>query len=488
MNTSDLKTKKIAILGLGIEGVALAEFFDNEGIEYFLLDILPEEKLINGAGDESLKDLENLLGKLSSDRKVFGGHYLDNLKDYDVIFRSPGIPYLHEKIQEAKNVGAVISSQIKLFFDLCPVPIIGVTGTKGKGTTASLILEILKKNFQSSISNNQAKRNVFLAGNIGKSAISLLKDIQLGDWVILELSSFQLQDLEKSPHIAVVLNISQDHLDYHKDVVEYHEAKQSIVKYQTEKDFVVINQDYLTSFEFAALTPAKKYYFSSKSSIDEGAFVKTNSEEHAANSIKEVVLRYDGEDKVICRSDEIQLVGGHNLANIAAAAVTARIAGASADTISEVSKSFVGLPHRLEFVREVNGVKFYNDSFATNPEPTIAAIESFSQPKILILGGSSKGADFSLLARKIFDGNVKACILIGEEADKIILALYKENFDGQVVKIDSSEIDEIVKASMEVAESGDIVILSPACASFGLFRNYKDRGNKFKSSVERMNA
>jgi len=502
MKTSDLQNKKIAILGLGIEGIALANYFDSEGIIYSLLDLATSEKLLSRAEDDGQKELVDLLQKVSSERKIFGEDYLNNLKEFDVIFRSPGIPYLHQKIQEARESGATISSQIKFFFDLCPAPIIGVTGTKGKGTTASLIQAILHKAFQETRNKRQDTnklqttnhKNVYLAGNIGTPAITLLKDIGPEDWVILELSSFQLQDLEKSPHIATVLNISIDHLDYHEDEAEYHEAKQSIVKYQTASDFAIINQDYLTSFEFAALTDAQKYYFSQKNSVEEGAYVRLKIKDERLKieddrlKIKEVVLRYKGEETVICRSDEIALVGEHNLANIAAAAITARIVGVDLKTISEVSKSFKGLPHRIEFVKEIGGVKFYNDSFATNPDPTMAAIDSFVAPKIIILGGSSKGADFSELADKISISNVKACVLIGSEAKKLEEALRSSKFKGVILNNDSNNIDEIVRESMKFAKSGDIIILSPACASFGMFKNYKDRGCKFRESVERLNV
>jgi len=483
----DFEKKNIAILGLGIEGIALAKFFDDQKIDYYILDLLTEEKLRNRAEENSEHELKKLLDKVGDDRKILGDSYLDNLIKYDIIFRSPGIPYLHKKIQEAKKAGIIVSSQIKLFFDLCPAKIIGVTGTKGKGTTSSLIFEMLKEGHEVGTFDNENQNipdsnNVFLAGNIGKPAISLLDKITNKDWVVLELSSFQLQDLEKSPHVAVVINISVDHLNYHKNEKEYHESKESIVRFQGQDDYAVINQDYLISFEFAALTRAKTYFFSANKSVDEGAYIRASEDK----SIKEVVLKYSGKEEIICRSDQVRLVGDHNLANIAAAAITAKIIGIETGTISNVSKKFEGLPHRLELVKTIDGAKFYNDSYATNPEPTLAAINSFDQDKILILGGSSKGADFSDLAKKISLSKTKAVVAIGIEGVKIMQSLKDNNYSGVIVDATKMNIDEIVRESMKFADSEDVVIFSPACASFDMFKDYKDRGCRFKKAVEKL--
>lgn len=485
MKNLNFKDKKVAVLGMGIEGLALVDFLIDKECDITVLDKLDAAEIEKKLSDTERKIFSQVMG---NDKivKVFSEGYLDNLKSFNIIFRSPGIPYFNPKIQEAKESGVDISSQIKLFFDLCPCKIIGVTGTKGKGTTASLIFEILKKSYQLSVISNQSgtddkntnnqqlitnnQPQVYLAGNIGYPAVTLLSDLKEDDIVILELSSFQLMDLEQSPHIAVVTNLLVDHLDYHKDLEEYQKAKESIIQFQTENDFAVLNRE--STFDQSLIEKAKSTlkYFSSN---EAGDTVVINNE---------VVLDPKNRNIKICNKDNIVIFGHHNLENIAAATLVADILDVSLDIIKNVVATFKGLPHRLEFVKEINGIKFINDSFATNPAPTIAALNSFFEDKILILGGSRKGADFSDLALKIAGSNTKGVVLIGDEADKIEQALIKASFAGQINK-GLSNIDEIVKFSLSLASSGDVIILSPACASFGLFNNYKDRGDKFKTAV-----
>lgn len=304
------------------------------------------------------------------------------------------------------------------------------------------------------------------------------------DLVILELSSFQLQDLHKSPHIAVVLNISSDHLDYHLDNPEYVQAKLPIVKYQEQHDSAIINMDYLASFEFSAQTNAKTYFFSGRKSVDEGAFVRQAKD---GNDVFEVVLRVDGVDEVICNSREIKLVGLHNLENIAAASLAAYLAGAEIGTIARTVKEFVGLPHRLEPVSEINGIKIFNDSFSTNPEPAIAALHSFAEPKLLILGGSSKGADFDALTREIFDADIRGVALIGDESLRLKSALLSIGFTGYLLE-SGYNLKTAVDGLLAQGKPGDVMIFSPACASFDMFKNYKDRGEAFKKIIRHLES
>jgi len=503
MNIEQLKGKKVAILGVGMEGIALADFVVKYATDITLLDKLSEGEL----KDRSKENRDEKLGKILSDsrfKKIFGPDYLNNLTDFEIIFRSPGIPYLLPEIQKAKEDGITISSQIKLFFDLCPCPIIGVTGTKGKGTTATLIFEMLKKsqisNLKSQTYNSKTEKlknsrtkeyvgNIYLAGNIGEPAITLIDKLSKDDIVMLELSSFQLQDMEMSPHIAVVLNISSDHLDYHKDEAEYKESKINIVKYQNKDDYAVVNQDYLTSYQFTTETVSQVYYFSGKDSVDQGAFVRQIKNEKlkiknkGTDDLFEVVLRIDDKEEIICRSDEIQLIGKHNLENIAAAAIAAKLTGADIESIKLAAKEFKGLPHRLELVAEIEGVKYYNDSFATSPGPTIAAIGSFKKPIHLILGGSSKGADFSEIADLISQSNIASVNLIGAEATRIKKAIEESEYDKELSNL-SGDINNVVKEVAGKAKLGDVVLFSPACASFDMFKNYKDRGEKFKQAVQ----
>lgn len=467
MKNLDFKNKKVAVLGLGIEGIALVDFLVSTTARLTVLDKFNEFELLKNSTDP---ERVNLIIKNEKIEKRLGECYLDNLGQYDIIFRSPGLSYLNPRIQKAKDEGATISSQIKLFFDLCPCKIIGVTGTKGKGTTASLVFEILKSQYSEYSTQNKEKPQVYIAGNIGYPAISLLPELSENDIVILELSSFQLMDLKKSPYIAVVTNLSVDHLDYHKDIDEYRAAKESIIKYQREDDFAVLNSGSTFDHSLIEKIKSSKKYFSSSNSGD--AIVLDGA----------VLLDPENRKIKICDKNNIELFGHHNLENIAAATLVADILNVPEETIKSVVTGFKGLPHRLEFVAEIHGVKFINDSFATNPAPTMAAIDSFSENKILILGGSSKGADFSELAQKIVSSNVKGVILIGDEANKIEQALISVSYSGKINK-DFVDTEKLMGDALDLASSGDVIILSPACASFGLFRNYKDRGEKFKNAI-----
>ncbi|MCL5407083.1 MAG: UDP-N-acetylmuramoyl-L-alanine--D-glutamate ligase [Patescibacteria group bacterium] len=459
INIYDLKNQKVGILGLGEENIALVKFLIQQDVQLTICDRKSRQEL--GQYLEQIKDLPVQFR--------LGENYLEGLEDFEILFRTPGLPYLNSKIQKAKNNGVIISSEMKLFFDLCPCPIVGVTGTKGKGTTTTLISEILK-NFKFQISNFK-NINIYLGGNIGNPPIEFLEKLTKDDIVVLELSSFQLQDMEKSPHIAVVLDIKVDHLDYHQSRQEYIESKINIVKFQTKNDLTVINADYLTSFEFGAQTPTKTYWFSRRKSVDEGCFVENN----------EIILRINDEDLPICKTSEVILKGEHNLENICAAVLTSYLAGADLESIKTTVKSFKGLEHRLEFVRSFKGINFYNDSFSTTPDTTIAAINSFKSPIILLVGGSEKNSDFKELGQIIKNSTVKAIISIGQTASKIIDAI---DGDHSIEIIDTiKSMEEAVNFALEIGQKDDVVILSPASASFDRYKNYKERGETFKKII-----
>lgn len=463
-NLSKLFNKKVAILGVGIEGLALSNFLIDKVAEITLCDKEKKEKLIRNDKDHSLQ-------KLLDNQKIktkFGTDYLSNLDNYDLIFRSPGISINIPEILAAKKREIEISSQIKLFFELCPCKIIGITGTKGKGTTASLIFEMININLKSI---NQDNKKVYLAGNIGYPAISLIPSLTKDDLVVLELSSFQLMDLTQSPHISVITNLLIDHMDYHKSVEEYREAKYNITIHQDNQDYLIINQNAEDEFEISRKTKAKTLLFSKTKKTD--AYIEKTGNQHR------VILKNFGE---ICRQDDIKLLGLHNLENIAAAVLVGKILNIDAKIMIDTIKKFNGLPHRLEKITTINGVEYINDSYATNPEPTIAAIEAIKGEKILILGGSSKNADFSNLIKKIISLKVKAVILIGYESKRINVLLNKYRYKGQVI-LGLRDMDQIVKKTIEISRPGDTVLLSPACASFDMFDNYKDRGEKFKKTV-----
>lgn len=447
VESTNFSNKKIGILGFGIEGRATAEFL-----------------VKNGARDAVVLDSIQKIDKPKNLNLNYqtGKDYLKNLANFDEIFVTPGIkPNLPEIINAKKN-GVKFRSQIELFFNLCPCPIVGVTGTKGKGTTSTLIYEILKVD----------KKNVFLAGNIGIPAISLLPKLKKSSIVVLELSSFQLQYITKSPHIAVVLKITQDHLDYHKSIAEYVNAKKQIVRSQTKQDYAVLNYDSKESRSFKKFTKAKVFYASNQSKVS-GCFA-TN---------KEIILNTKNNTQILGKTDNVKLKGRHNLENITAASMASYLAGAKIATISKTIKDFKGLEHRLEFVGKFGDVEFYNDSFSTTPDAAIAALNSFEAGKIiLIAGGSKKGVIYENLGKKIAE-RAKTTILIGETANEIKNEVEKNRNNTKTI-LGLSKMEEIIKTAIKESSPGDYVILSPACASFGLFKNYKDRGEQFKHWVK----
>jgi UDP-N-acetylmuramoylalanine--D-glutamate ligase len=453
---TDWQNKKVAILGLGLEGLATARFLHKKGAEIWVLDKKQKEHF-----DKELVAQAEALGVHFD----LGKTHLDHLDTYDVIFRSPGVKRLLPELLAAESKGVIITSQIKLFFDLCPCPIIGITGTKGKGTTATLIYEMVK----------MSGKDVYLGGNIGIPPFVFLDKLQSDSLVVLELSSFQLQDITKSPHIGVMLMVTSEHLDHHATQSEYVEAKRNLLRFQGPDDIAIINRDYPASNESDSYSDGKIYYVSRERETDNGCFALFGK----------VVIRRNGNDDEIIKTSEIALPGKHNLENVCAAVMTARLLEVNRKDIIEVLKTFTGLPHRLEFVAEINGAKYFDDSFSTTPETAIAAIEAFDQQKILILGGSSKDSDFAKLGKVIRESDsIKAIIGIGEEWDRIKQEIGTTNQESKYLVIEGAEdMHTIVTAIAKIAKTGDVILLSPACASFDMFRNYKDRGEQFKKEI-----
>jgi len=458
MKTADFKDKKVAILGLGLEGLSSVNFFSKKGALVTVFDRKDKKEI----DSRIIKALEKLKAKF------YGGEdYLNNLLNFDLIVRSPGIKLSEKKLRQAKEKGIEITSQTKLFFDISPAKIIGVTGTKGKGTTSSLIYEMLKKQ----------GLDAYLVGNIGKPVLEELDTLNEHSIVVYELSSFQLLDLEKSPHIAVVLMITKEHLNYHKSVEEYIDAKRNIIRFQNPSDFVILNRDYPASNESDIFTKGKVFQISREQDLlTDGVFVKD----------KTIFLKRNEELRKLIDIKDILLPGKHNLENICAAILAAMLSGVNDNNIISVLKNFKGLEHRLELVDTIKGVKYYDDSFSTTPETAIAAIEAFSDPEILILGGSSKNSDFSELGQIISEKeNIKAIIGIGEEWEKIKISILSTKSKTFLVE-GAKTMEQVIKAVSKIAEIGDVVLLSPACASFGMFKNYKERGEQFKNEVRKL--
>ncbi len=451
MLIGDLKNRLVAVLGYGVEGKATTKYLLQHGISPVLFDAKPW-------ANWPVDDQEKI--KTLGVNFIFGEDCLKELKGFDVVFRSPGVKL--SDLKDKLSAQAIITSQTKWFFEHCPAKTIGVTGTKGKGTTCALIYEILKA----------GGKNTYLTGNIGKvQPLEILEKLTVEDFVVFELSSFQLQDLNKSPHVGIVLMVTSEHLDYHKDIKEYHEAKTAITKFQTKNDFAIINKDFPASQSIGSFGKGQKIFFSRTKSTGVDCLVKNNE-----ISVPKLKFNFP--------IHQLQLKGRHNLENACAATITTLLLKIKPPAIKKALKNFKGLEHRLEFVTEKNGVKFYNDSFSTTPETAIAAINAFTEPEILILGGSNKNSNFIELGKVISSAkNLKAIILIGQESGKIKDAIKKnKNFSGNILE-NAQNMNEIFQQIQSIATKDDVVILSPACASFGMFTDYKDRGNQFKKAV-----
>ncbi len=461
-NISLYKNKRVAVIGLSVEGIDTVKFLSGHGAQVSCLDRRSESEL--GDNYTQLSEYTNSFS--------LGPRYLSDLFAYDLIIRSPGMALRTPELVEATGRGQIITSQTKLFFAHCAAPIIGVTGTKGKGTTSSLIYTMIR----------QSGKKAWLGGNIGAPLLSKIDEITPDDLVVMELSSFQLEDLDRSPHIAVVLKITQEHLanfdpnatNYHESREAYVDAKRSIISHQKESDFVIYTPDDATSREFGETSTARNLAFS-RSDKHADAFVRGDT----------VYIRDGAEEHLICTLSSIHLRGVHNLENIAAAALACRASGVDVDSIRTGAEHFEGLEHRLETVKTVGGVIYVNDSFSTVPETAIAAIDSFAQPLVLIVGGSDKGSDYTDLGRRIARSSVHALIVIGAMTDKILGAVTAAGYSGEVVT-GLTTMKDIVTVSHEKARPGDVVLLSPACASFDMFKNYKVRGKEFKDEVEHL--
>lgn len=448
-----IKSKKTAVIGVGVSNMPLVHLLAECGADITIHDKRTPDKL-EGDYDE--------LKKLGV-KMVLGENYLDKIEDgTDYVFKTPGVRFDVPALVEAKNNGAVITSEMELFFEVCPAKIIAVTGSDGKTTTTSLIYDMLKR----------AGHTCHLGGNIGHPLLAETESIKPDDIVVVELSSFQLHTMKKSADIAVVTNVTPNHLDWHTDFDEYANSKKAVFAYQSENGKVVLNyENHITRGFGEGLDGA--VYFSSKTELDKGYSLRGNM----------IVRSKDGVEENVLDINTIYIPGMHNVENYMAAA--AAVEGLVSDeVIRETAVEFKGVPHRIEFVRELDGVKYYNDSIASSPARTTAGLVSFGEEKvILIAGGYDKKIPFDDFG-KVVNDHVKKLVLVGLTSEKIKNAvLNADNYDGLPVYV-CSEFEEAVNKAREVAESGDIVILSPACASFDLFKNFEVRGDTFKNIVK----
>ncbi len=464
-----------AVLGLGIENLALVKYLLTRGEPVTVCDSRDATTL--GDRYHELKDC-GVTFRLGPD-------YLNNLTDFDEVFRSPGLPLFEPNIVRAMAAGVRVTSAMRLFLELCPCITIGVTGTKGKGTTSSLIHRILE------LSQAKKDRKAYLGGNIGIAPFDFLAELHPDDVVVLELSSFQLEDFDQSVDIAVITNITEDHLasadpvnpNYHKSRAAYIEAKTNLFRHQDPKSVTILNMVDPTSRELQSLVPGRLItYGDEPQSL--GAWYGKEQQTYR------IWWNLRNKPEVLTTSETIQVRGEHNLLNIEAAALASRIAGADIDAIREGISGYHGLEHRLEYVGAAKHIQFFDDSFATAPDPTIVAIKAFTEPIVLIAGGADKGADYSQLAAEILLGNVTAVILIGVTGPKIGAALETIAARSQrplpELVYGCDNMTDIVVTAFQKAPPGGVVLLSTACASFGMFRNYKERGDLFKKEVRRI--
>ena len=446
--------KKVAIIGIGVSNLPLLEYFYDLNARVTIFD----SKESNQISVEAMQKIEKYGFEF-----IGGKDSLSKLKGFDIIFRSPSCMPDRPELVEAVENGAVLTSEIEMVLKLAPCKVIGVTGTEGKTTTTTLINEIVKK----------SGRKTYLGGNMGKPIFTKIRNVKPENIIILELSSFQLSDMDISPDISVVTNIYPDHLNVHKSYEEYREAKKNIFKHQSENGIVVLNYDNEFTREFAKEANGKVIFFSSKEKLDDGFIY-----DKADGTIK---YCEDGVRRHIIKKEDIKLRGIHNYENICAA-IAATSSIVDVDTQVKAIEEFTGVEHRLEFVRELNNVKWYNDSIGTSPASTIAGLNSFDEDIILLAGGSDKGLDYEEVGKTIAR-KVRALILTGPTSEKIENAT-KQALNGKSIEIYyTSNMQESVNLAKDIAKAGDVVLLSPASASFDLYKNFEDRGHQFKDCV-----
>ena len=449
---AEWRRKRLLILGLGVSNRPLARLLLEAGCRVTGCDRTDREKL-----DREVLDLEEQGLELR-----LGAGYLENL-EADVVFRTPGMHPANPALEALRRRGAAVTSEMEIFFQVCPCPVIAVTGSDGKTTTTTLLAELLRA----------AGKTVWVGGNIGKPLLPEVGRMAPSDWAVVELSSFQLMDMDRSGHIAVVTNLARNHLDVHKDMAEHVEAKRHVFAYQSEGDILILNRDHEITRSFAPGAPGQVRWFSRRERPERGVFLEDGVIYRATpGGVREIMAQRD-----------ILLPGLHNVENYMAA--LAALEGLVSDeTARQVARTFKGVEHRIELVREKDGVRFYNDSIASSPSRTIAGLRSFQQKVILIAGGYDKHIPYDVLGPEICR-HVKRLIVTGATGEKIRQAVLAapEYREGQPEILSITEFDQAVLEAARGAEPGDVVLLSPASAAFDRFRNFMVRGQHFKELV-----
>ena len=455
-----VRGKRVSVIGMGISNAPLAEFLNGCGA------------VVTARDKKTPKELGEVYEKLSSAgiKFVCGQDYLSGLDD-EMIFRAPGIRYDIPELAAASAKGAQLCSEMELFFELCPCEIIGITGSDGKTTTTTVTSLILKK--QAELDGSGTK--IWLGGNIGTPLIAHVEEIKPDDICVVELSSFQLHRMVQSPHTAAITNITPNHLNWHTDMQEYINAKTNIFTHQSSNDKVVLNYENDITRELAEKAPGSVYFFSSK---------QTPPSDNAVYEEDGVIyLRRNGVAEKVINTSDIRLVGRHNAENyMTAIALTSDYASPRA--VYEVAKEFPGVEHRLEFVRELDGVKYYNGSIDSSPTRTIAALSCFNTPVVVILGGYDKNLDYEPLCEPLYE-HAHTAVLTGQNAEKIFKALCDHGIPDAFNIVKEPDFEKAVYAAKAAAKPGDTVILSPAAASFDRFKNFEERGKIYKEIVKK---
>lgn len=451
----EIKDKKIAFIGTGVSHNELIRLFLKKGYNIVICD---KNNL-----EEKNNELYNEFKQAGADFS-FGENYLDEIFNCDIVFRTPGMYYNDPTLTKARKRGIIITSEMEVFFDLCPCKIYAITGSDGKSTTTTLVSEFFKAD----------GKTVHFGGNIGKPLLYEIEKIKETDVAVVELSSFQLISMRKSPYAAAITNITPNHLNVHGTMDEYIEAKCNILAHQNAFSKTVLNMDNDETMKLCDLVRGKLSLFSRRGIPDSGSFLDTEGN-----------LCYNDFGKItkIVNKNDIRIPGIHNVENFLTA-IALTWGDVSVKSIVKTANEFGGVEHRIEFVRELDGVKYYNDSIATSPTRVMAGLNSFNQKIIVIAGGSDKGVPFDTLAKSVNE-KVKVLILMGQTADKIEKAVtecdYFKTSGLKVIKV--KDMEEAVRTARDNAEKGDIVSLSPACASFDMYPMFEVRGRHFKSIV-----
>lgn len=452
-----IRFRKVAVIGLGVSNMPLLEYLYEKKAQVTVFD----ERTMDEIPSETINKINTYKFSYS-----FGKNCLEKLNGFNIIFRSPSCLPTRAELQKEADRGAIVTTEVEMLMEICPCKIVGVTGSDGKTTTTSLINAILKK----------AGYKTFLGGNIGTPLFTKLPEMKPNDIVVLELSSFQLMNMHISPDIAIITNITPNHLNIHKDYQEYIDAKKCIFKNQNEKGILILNYDNDITRECAKEANGNVVFFSSKVKLDNGFIVDGNIIKECNDKVRKHILN----------TDEVILRGNHNFQNIATALAATKTL-VDTDIAVQAIKEFKPVEHRIEFVKEIDGVKWYNDSASSSPTRTISGINAFKENIILIAGGYDKNLEYEPLAKPVVD-KVSTLILIGQTAEKIYDVVKneseKENKKINIYMCDT--LEQTIEIAKKSAKKGDVVLFSPASASFDMFKNFADRGHKFKDLVNKI--